>query len=431
MQRQNFCFFSGERFFDSYQGNLALSPQQSLPMKTSTLSRFLSAPHRVFFTAGTAQILFLMLWWFLHLAQVSVWSNFFVSPTKLVSAWLHGGLMLFGLFPFFIFGFLMTALPRWMQTGALSPWQFRPPFYLLSLGFIAFYGAIFSAELPIALFWFAGSCVAAGLCWGTVSLWQKTWSAAVDRCHAFSVLLALAFALVGWVAYLFALAEQNARAWDIANLCGLWLFLLPTFFTVLHRMLPFFTRVADPQYYQAYAPMWGLAVFWAACGLRVLLCLSDLTAWAVLPDVVLCSLLLRFVTQWNLRLALSRPMLAVLHLSAAAFIPAFALYAIQDGLLFAGIYWGGRIPLHALTISVLTGLLVGMATRVTRGHSGLDIESERWVMPMFFTVQIIFGLRVLGELFGNSYMLSAALLWFGLFCYWAWRFVPLYFFAEE
>ena len=54
----------------------------------------------------------------------------------------------------------------------------------------------------------------------------------------------------------------------------------------------------------------------------------------------------------------------------------FALYAAGDAGLAAGYPGLGRGPLHALGIGFALSLVVAMATRVTRGHSGRPLASD-------------------------------------------------------
>ena len=74
------------------------------------------APHRSMFLAGTLQGVAAMLWWVFDLAgrygiagSAQAWS---ITP-----AWAHAFLMMYGFFPFFIFGFLFTTYPNWMNAG--------------------------------------------------------------------------------------------------------------------------------------------------------------------------------------------------------------------------------------------------------------------------------------------------------------------------
>ena len=93
-----------------------LTPQTTLiPSRWQVFS---AAPHRMMFFAGALQIILVMGLWFLELVGRAGWwptLSLAVAPT-----WAHMFLMLYGVFPFFIFGFLITVYPRWMGTAPTS-----------------------------------------------------------------------------------------------------------------------------------------------------------------------------------------------------------------------------------------------------------------------------------------------------------------------
>ena len=80
-------------------------------MPTKLWNSFFAAPHRVMFFGGALQAIAAMLWWLYELVtrfgvagQPASW------PIVPIAA--HAYLMIYGLFPFFMFGFLMTVFPR-------------------------------------------------------------------------------------------------------------------------------------------------------------------------------------------------------------------------------------------------------------------------------------------------------------------------------
>jgi len=106
------------------------------------LKNFTAAPHRVMFFAGALQTIFAMLWWLFELttryifpAQMVVWPLF---PTAI-----HSWLLLYGMLPFFFFGFLMTTFPRWMNGAEIPASRYVPAFVLMLLGALAFYAGLF------------------------------------------------------------------------------------------------------------------------------------------------------------------------------------------------------------------------------------------------------------------------------------------------
>jgi uncharacterized protein involved in response to NO len=72
-----------------------------------------AAPHRAFFFVGTVQGVAAIAWWLADLA--GRYGDWYVAPAWTVPAsWAHAYLFLYGLFPSFIFGFLLTAMPNWV-----------------------------------------------------------------------------------------------------------------------------------------------------------------------------------------------------------------------------------------------------------------------------------------------------------------------------
>ena len=110
---------------------------------------FFSAPHRVMFALGALQSLLAVLFWAADLG--GRYAGLYGAPAwALPGIWLHGALMLFGLFPPFIFGFLMTALPKWVSAPALTRGQYLPAFALLAGGWLLFWGGLLAAPLAVS-----------------------------------------------------------------------------------------------------------------------------------------------------------------------------------------------------------------------------------------------------------------------------------------
>lgn len=379
---------------------------------------FFSAPHRLMFAGGVVQVLGAMLLWAWILA-----GRYFGLPAPDLpwpSAWIHAGLMVFGVFPWFIFGFLMTALPKWMGAGPLAFRQYVPPFLLLAGGWCLFYcGLVLPVLAPLGL-WMA----AAGWLWGAFSLWQATLGSLNDRRHAFAVLAALAAGVFGILAYALALAKVDAGWFRVAAEVGLWGCLTPIIFIVLHRMLPFFTgAVVRP--YQPYSPIWALWLMLAALVGHGLLAMLGASAWRWLPDALAAGVALHLSSRWGLKAAMKIPMVAMLHVGALWLGAAMTLFAVQSILFAFGISWGGLLPLHALSLGFFTSILVGMSTRVTLGHSGRPIGEDRWAWPLFRLLQLVVVLRLAGE-FAGILNVFAAVGWLAVFGPWASRYFPMY-----
>src|SRR5690606_21203107 len=64
--------------------------------------------------------------------------------------WAHGFLMVYGLFTFFIFGFLFTVFPRWMGGPPIASRQYVPAFSALIAGILAIYIGLFTRTSVLA-----------------------------------------------------------------------------------------------------------------------------------------------------------------------------------------------------------------------------------------------------------------------------------------
>ena len=93
----------------------------------------------------------------------------------------------------------------------------------------------------------------------------------------------------------------------------------------------------------------------------------------------------------------------------------------------------GLAPLHALAIGYFTSMVLGMASRVTLGHSGrpLVLDDFSWLLFIGFQAAVI--LRIAPDLTGGTLSeaatlayLLAGLVWLVCFGLWAGRYAPIY-----
>lgn len=357
-----------------------------------TFETFQSAPHRVMFFAGALQTLLGVAWWVFDLGARYA-GLYAPQALPLPAVWVHATLMIFGVFSFFIFGFLMTALPKWVAMGPLDRRDYLPAFRLLAAGWLAFYAALMlPALLPAALV-----VVVLGWSLGWRSLWRSVNASMNDnRQHAWAILSANALGIVGVLVMAAGLATQDGRLVAAAIEIGLWCFLVPTFFLVTHRMLPFFSGSVI-RGYDEYRAMWPLWAMLAACVGHAVLALSGLRHWTWLVDLPAGAVMFWLAIRWQLGKSLASHLLAMHHLAGLWLATAFVLFGVQSLLAASGVIWGGRMPLHALTVGYFGSLLLGMATRVTLGHSGRLISSDVWSWRLFWLLQPVVLLRLAGE----------------------------------
>ena len=377
-----------------------------------------TAPHRVFFAGGVFQLVVALAFWSLELVlRLTGGAPGWAAPPT----WLHGGLMLYGIFPWFILGFLTTALPRLLNGAPLEAREYLPAAALMAAGALAYdLGLVWApAALPGLGVGVLGAALAA---WPLLGRLRRGADAAA---HAILLLAALAVGLLGAALHGLALTRLDAGLHAAAVLLGLWGFLLPTFFIVLHRLLPFFvaSQFAD-------LPPWrSQPVLYAMSLLGLGHALASLAGWPTWPvDLPAAVLAWRCLSGWGAPRALGRPMLAMPLIGWAWIAVALSLFALQDLLARAGIVWGGLAPLHAMGIGGFLSLVLGMGTRVTRGHSGRPIDEDRWGWRAFLLLQAAVVARLAGEFLPRGSHLNAlAVLIASAACLlWAAAYAPMY-----
>ncbi len=385
-----------------------------------------AAPHRSLFLAGTLQGVLTVLWWLFDLSgrygiagSITVWG---IAPT-----WAHAFLMVYGFFPFFIFGFLFTTYPNWMNGDKVKPREYLTTCALMAAGIVLFYVGLLTHKVIII----AG-----------VELMLIGWGVAVyvlfrillttpaqDKRHARVTSAALLMGWLGGMAYLLWLVTDSPVILDFARHAGIWFFLLPIVLTVSHRMIPFFSsRVLDN--YEMVRPFWMLWLMLVCIVAHGSLSWLELTAylWIVDFPLAICALYLSY--RWQLQRSFQVSLLAVLHISFAWFGAAMVLYAVQSLIYFAsGNLLFGLAPLHALGIGFFSGMILAMASRVTLGHSGRPLELDRFNWLLFLGFQATAVIRILSDIvpvIGSMLYVVAALVWLVCFGLWAGKFAPIY-----
>jgi uncharacterized protein involved in response to NO len=388
---------------------------------------FSAAPHRMMFFGGAVQGLAVMVWWMAEL--LGRYIPLFLPPAWTIpSVWAHGFLMIYGFFPFFIFGFLMTVYPNWMNGAKVPPRRYVPAFLLLACGVLLFYIGLLAGKglLIVALV-----LMLAG--WGIAfyALLDVLITARhPDKLHPRITSVALGAGWLGMLAYLLWLVTGNALFAVFSLKAGVWFLLLPVFFTICHRMIPFFSsRVLDN--YQIVRPINALWVMLACSYGHGSLEILGWNAWLWLFDLPLLAQALYLSWHWQLRRSFEVRLLAVLHVGFAWVSVALALYVAQSLALLAGVGMLGFAPLHALTIGLFGSMVLGMASRVTLGHSGAELEADGATWALFWGFQLAALARIGGDLplagaaAGHFYLLAATV-WLACFTPWFVKYAPRY-----
>ena len=422
---------------------LAMPSDESHRDEPSALRVLSAAPHRALFFLGAVQLLLVMAVWLVGLG-----ARFGgVGPTWQWSlpAWqAHAFLMIYGVFPFFIFGFLFTVYPRWMSGPPLPTGRYMAVAVLLAVGWLMFYAGLLTSRTLMVI---AVPVILVGWLAAFASLWRVYRKAETRGPHERLLNLALLFGILGVALFGYGLVTDTVASYSLtpateavqvvvigepyllAREIGLWLFLLPVVFLVSHRMIPFFSHSALVNY-RMVRPAWGPPFMLLFSAGHALLDLAGLPEWRFLADLPLAAVALQHSYVWQFRRSFHARLLAMLHIAFLWLGIGMALYSVQSLLLLAtGTDFLGRAPLHALGIGFFAGMIVAMASRVTLGHSGRSLIADRLTWAVLLGVNVTALVRVAAELFpvySAVLNIAAALAWLIVFTPWVFHYAPMY-----
>lgn len=400
-------------------------------MNTADRSRWqilTAAPHRLMFFLGMASLMLGSLWWGLHLLARQTGWPLFALDLKVAPIWAHTFLMLFTVFPAFFCGFLFTVFPRWMN-GPLVP---RGAYVATGL-LLASATSVWLTGIHVApsLQVLAGLLALGGLLTATAALTRVLLDANQSVPHAYVVLTGLSVEIVALAGFTFSIATANDVALHFAVRTALWGGLLPVFFAVCHRMIPFFSQNAVPNYV-AWRPPWILFAVVALAYARLLVGTAGALSVLVVLDIVMFALTALCTIRWTSLQARGNPLAWTLYAGFAWLPVAILLQAARDlGFVVTGQWLLGRAPIHALGMGFFAGMLVAMVTRVTMGHSGRPLNMDRITLVCFLGLQAAAVARVGSEVvtapgWVQTLLLTSMALWLAAFGVWTWRLGSIY-----
>ena len=368
-------------------------PRFECPITHVSPALLAAAPHRLLFFAGASNVLLAMLWWTLWLVDAR-WHVFGLPQPSAHPGWLHAIVMQYFVLPPFIFGFLLTVFPRWMNLPALAPRHYVP----VGSGLLAGQALTLAGLLGAPSLLVAGvSLTLFGFGYGTAILLVLLGRDNARTRHAVSCAVALVLGICGLTLYAAYLARGEPMLGFVAIKLGTFGFLLPIFLTVAHRMFPFFASVVVKGYVPWRSMPWLLASFAAALVHAAVETRYGYT-WLWLSDSLLTVLTATWLVR-NWPRAAMPPLLRMLFIGYAWLPVAMALFAAQSAwYTVTGNFVLGRAPSHALFVGFFGSLLVAMVTRVTQGHSGRPLTLGPVAAFAFVAVQGVAGLRVVAEI---------------------------------
>ena len=364
------------------------------PAKRNLWGTVTAAPHRLAFLCGLVNLLAGGTWWGLHLMARYTGFPLFALDLAVAPIWAHSFLMLFTVFPTFFFGFLFTTYPRWMNGPLVSRPAYVAAPLLLTAATLCWLVAIHAS--PPLLVVAAGLAVA-GLVTALIALLRVLIDAPQVVSHAVVTSAAFAVGIACAAGFGYGVLAASDFVLHFAVRAALWGFLLPVFFAVSHRMIPFFSQgVVVP--YVPWRPTWVLATVVGLAWLRLLLGTAGALQWLVWVDAALFVLTAACSVRWTAFGARGNPLLWTLYAGYAWLPVAMLLQTVRDGAFVLGGDWAlGRAPIHALGMGFFGGMLIAMVTRVTMGHSGRTLAMDRISVACFACLQVAALARVAGE----------------------------------
>ena len=269
-----------------------MNPDRNTATRWSVLT---AAPHRLAFLCGFTSLLLASAWWACHLLARYGLAPAAALDIELAPIWAHSFLMLFTVFPTFFLGFLYTTYPRWMNGPLVSRRAYVATPLLLA-------GATFAWLVGVhcGLAWqlSAVALALAGLVVALVALLRVLIDAPQVVSHAIVTSAAFAIGVVSLAGFGYGLWSANDFALHFAVRAALWGFLLPVFFAVCHRMVPFFSQNVVPGYV-AWRPTWVLVAVVGLAWLRLLLGTAGVLDALAVVDAALFVLTAACAARWT------------------------------------------------------------------------------------------------------------------------------------
>ena len=402
-----------------------MSDDHNLARRWSVLT---AAPHRLAFLCGFASLLLASAWWTCHLLARYGLAPAAALDMPLAPIWAHSFLMLFTVFPTFFLGFLFTTYPRWMNGPLVSRRAYVATPLLLTGATVAW---LVGVHGRMAWQLSAVALALAGLSVALIALLRVLVDAQQVVSHAIVTSASFAIGVVSLAGFGYGIWGANDFALHFAVRAALWGFLLPVFFAVCHRMVPFFSQNVVPGYV-AWRPGWMLGAVVGLAWLRLLLGTAGVLDALAVVDAALFVLTAACAARWTSLRARGNPLLWSLYAGFAWLPVAMLLQTIRDAsFTLAGEWMLGRAPIHALGIGFFGGMLVAMVTRVTMGHSGRTLKMDGLTLGCFLGIQAAALARVGSEITVAPaaiqwLLLGSAVLWLAALGAWAARSGPIY-----
>lgn len=322
----------------------------------------------------------------------------------------HAHEMLFGFATAVIVGFLMTAGKTW--TGLATP-RGSVLGYLFLLWLSARVASLLASHMVFAVLDLALLPIV-GLIFLRLLIRSKNWR---------NIPLALILLLLSLVNLTFHLSASGTIDIPVMNsLYAALGFIVMIECVMAGRVVPFFTATALGIKIEPVVWLERSTLTTTALGLALWV-----TAWhsgLSAATLALASVLnLSRQLRWQPLATRSRPIVWILHFSYLWLSIGLALLAM------AAIGWlATSYGVHALAVGSTGGLIIGMMTRTSRGHTGRPLQADSLETAAYLLIMLAAVLRVLLPMLKPAWyshaLIASAATWSAAFLIFMWRYTP-------
>jgi uncharacterized protein involved in response to NO len=381
---------------------------------------FLSQPHQPFFilaftNALLSMLIFMLLFKGIITAQISAGEY-------------HAYSLIFLLFTPAFLAFLFTTFPRFSGTPPIPQKHFLGIFWIFLAGSLLMLLGLFLSKIVVTMGMVLIFIAQLGAGNVLLSVYNASPMYPKEKTDQYWILIAVALGIVANLFFILSLWLPSLHAIAVQMAIYLYLFLLT--FTVAQRMIPFFSGKPIEKHMERFKVVIGLLA------LHVLLETIQPHS-SFLTDFVLAYLTGKEISRWRLPFPHPDPMIWILHV-ALFWIPVAFFFSglsniltLIDGTNFL------FLDLHIIVLGFIFTILIGFGTRVTQGHSGNEIKSDRWVLLLFYWTQVVVVMRILTSLAVSSgwdffiFFDISITVWLVMFGLWARRFFGMLIFKKQ
>ncbi len=395
----------------------------------------LTEPYRPFFAVAAFYNLIVMGLWFVWLHGLEMgraFLSFQISPIQSHFHW-----MVFGFSSFYLFGFLLTAFPKWVSAPqSKGPYNIFLALALFSSQALVLVGTLVSVsllKLALAFEFFLMVFLTTRL---FKIYFRQTQKKIFDQSSM--VLFALGFGILAQLFFQWSVWGTYSSYFSFYSF-SLYLaqfpFLLFLMLAVSYRILPFFTSNLPPQT-EVQRGRWslhGMLLLVFALGLLEFLPFLKSLVWLKgLVFLAMALLFLKEIHTWQWKKSFSH-FLLLSHYVAFLWAVLFLLFKSAQAFspLLSQNYGISLAIQHLFFLGSFSTLIWGISTRVTRGHGGLGFQLGSIDYLIFILLQLAAILRVLLPFleikwgFLREQSVHAAFLWWLAFFLWGIRYLPV------